>query len=85
MNHLGVQLLRARTRRHMTLDDTARSSGLNRVHIWGLEKGRVTNPTIATVVRLAAALEVSPIRLAKAAINDLELIAVAQKRARIAK
>jgi len=60
----GKNLRRIRTGRRMSQGDLSRKLGMDRGYISGLENGK-RNPTIATVGKLAEALEVSVIELLK--------------------
>lgn len=48
-----------REARNLSLQEVADSAGLTKSHIWELEKGRTSNPTVTTVVALARAFGVS--------------------------
>ena len=59
---LAHSLRALRRDRGLSLSDTARASGVSKATLSGLESGR-GNPTLATVLNLARALEVPPSRL----------------------
>lgn len=48
-----------RADRQLSLQTVAERAGLSKSHVWELEQGRATNPTIETAVRLAACFGVS--------------------------
>lgn len=48
-----------RANRGYTLDDLAKRAGITKSHVWEIEQGRSTNPTVATCVALSRALGVS--------------------------
>lgn len=50
----------ARKARNMSLDDVAAASGFTKSHVWELEKGKSSNPTVRAVWGLSRALCVSP-------------------------
>jgi transcriptional regulator with XRE-family HTH domain len=82
MSNLGAIILRVRTERGMSLQDVADEARLTKAHIWELEKGRSRNPTVETLLGIAAALEYSPIKLAAAAFEDLPGVYVSKRRGR---
>lgn len=49
-----------RKARKMSLEDVAKASGFTKSHVWELERGKSTNPSIRAVWGLASALGVSP-------------------------
>ncbi len=61
----GERLRALRRERFLTRDELAEKSGLDRDHIGRLERDEVTNPRMATIRKLAAALEVDPAELVK--------------------
>ncbi|MCX6703619.1 MAG: helix-turn-helix transcriptional regulator [Candidatus Zambryskibacteria bacterium] len=61
---LGKNLKRIRTSKAISQGDIARSLSVNRGFISTIENGK-TNPTLATIVRLAKAVGVSAIELLK--------------------
>ena len=60
----GKNLKRIRTRKAMSQGDIARSLRVGRSFITNIENGK-TNLTLATIVRIAKALGVSPDKLLK--------------------
>lgn len=60
---LGTRIKLLRELRDMTLQQVADASGLTKSHIWELEQGRATNPTVNAVWGISAALCVSPAML----------------------
>jgi transcriptional regulator with XRE-family HTH domain len=54
---LGKNLKRIRTRKGMTQGDIVRALGVSRSFVSNIENGN-TNPTLATIARLAKVLEV---------------------------
>ena len=54
----------------LSLDEVAQRAGLTKGHIWELEKGRVNNPTINSICRLAIALDANPKEIAGFAIKE---------------
>jgi transcriptional regulator with XRE-family HTH domain len=59
----GVKLKRLRERRFLTREDLAEKVKSHRDHIGRLERGEVDNPRMATIRKLAQALEVDPAEL----------------------
>jgi transcriptional regulator with XRE-family HTH domain len=59
---LGLNLKRIRTKKNISQGDIAKELGVSRGFISTIENGK-TNPTLATIVKLAKAINVS--------INDL--------------
>lgn len=55
---LGKNLKRIRTKKGMTQGDIVRTLGVSRSFVSNIENGK-TNPTLATIVKLAKALGVS--------------------------
>ncbi len=45
---------------NMSLDDVADAAGMSKTHIWEIEKGRTSNPTINAVWSISGALGVTP-------------------------
>lgn len=58
----GIQkrMAYARRARKMSLDEVASAAGMSKSHIWEMEKGRSTNPTVKAVWAISGALCVSP-------------------------
>lgn len=61
---LGKNMKRIRLEKGMTQGDICRKLGLDRAYISNLESGK-KNPTLATIEKIAKALEVSPDNLIK--------------------
>jgi len=61
---LGNNLKRIRTKKGITQGDIARSLGVSRGFVSNIENGK-TNPTLATIARLANAIGVSSDELLK--------------------
>lgn len=59
VNAMSCRMSELRAGRGMSLQDVADRAGLSKSHIWEIEQGRATNPTIGTAVAIAAALGVS--------------------------
>ncbi len=57
---LGTRIKLLRELRDMTLQSVADAANLTNSHVWELEQGRSTNPTVNAVWGLSAALCVSP-------------------------
>lgn len=69
---LGEELLAARQRSRMSLQEVADRSGFTKSHVWEVEKGRSRNPTVGMISGLSKALGVPFLRLAQAALNSSE-------------
>lgn len=54
----------AREEKGMSLSETADLIGCTKSHLWDLERGRSTNPTIKTLAGISTALELDIGRLA---------------------
>lgn len=61
---LGKNLKRIRAKKGISQGDIARSLGVSRGYVSNIENGK-TNPTLATIVRLAKAVGVSSDQLIK--------------------
>lgn len=68
---LADEIVIARTRGKMSLQDVADAAGFSKAHIHALEKKASTNPTVHMLVGLSLALDVPFLRLAQAALNQL--------------
>jgi transcriptional regulator with XRE-family HTH domain len=55
----------------MSLQDLADRAGITKSHLWDLEQGRSSNPTVKTINALAEALGHTFAFLAQGAINDV--------------
>ncbi len=60
-----------REKRGMSLQILADEAGISKNHAWDLERGASRNPTIETVLNIAAALEVDPAALALCAMSGV--------------
>ncbi len=61
----GAKLKRLREQRFWTREELAEKVGSHRDHIGRLERDEITNPRMATIRKLAAALEVDPAELVR--------------------
>lgn len=77
---LGEELAMARQHSRMSLQEVADASGFTKSHVWEVEKGRARNPTIGMVAGLSRALGVPFLRLAQAALNSSEELALSGGR-----
>ena len=77
---LGRRLRGLRRKRHLTLEQLAAATGLNRGYLSRLENGE-KSPSIATTLKLAKALEVSTAALFGESVEetDLHLVRVANR------
>jgi transcriptional regulator with XRE-family HTH domain len=66
---LGRRLAEQRDEAHLTIPDVADRAGMSPRYLSYLESSPAANPTPATLVRLAAALDVAPSTLAGAGMN----------------
>lgn len=57
---LGTRIQLLRELRGMSLEAVGKAAGLTKSHIWELEKGRASNPTVNAIWGISAALCVSP-------------------------
>lgn len=55
----AVRLRESRERKGLSLQKLADKIGASKAHIWDLEKGRTTNPSLEILVGLSRALDVS--------------------------
>lgn len=60
---LGPRMNLLRHLRGMSLQAVADAAGLTKTHVWDMEQGNSTNPTVEAVWGLADALTVSPAQL----------------------
>lgn len=60
---LGTRIKLLRELRDMTLQQVADASGLTKSHVWEIEQGKSTNPTVNAIWGLSAGLCVSPAML----------------------
>jgi transcriptional regulator with XRE-family HTH domain len=72
MTKLGTIILKTRNKRGMSLQDVAGAAGTTKQTVWDFEAGRRRNPTIKTLLGIATALQISTIKLAVAALKDLD-------------
>lgn len=54
----------------LSLQQLADRCGYSKGHMWDLERGSTTNPTISTLNALAAGLQVSGVKLFRVATED---------------
>ncbi|MDH3740539.1 MAG: helix-turn-helix domain-containing protein [Hyphomicrobiales bacterium] len=83
--HLGPFILARRKELRLSLQDVADRAGCTKSHIWELEKGRATNPTIDLAVSLCGALQCSlnsllGIDISQPNLTDNELALIAAHR-----
>jgi transcriptional regulator with XRE-family HTH domain len=69
-NQFGRKLRAVREGAGKSLQDVADVAGITKNHVWDMEQGRSTNPTIETLCGLAKALGVNAETLCYAAIAD---------------
>lgn len=55
---LGKRLRALRIRREESLQDVADAARMSKSHVWEIERGRNPNPTIGTLLALAAHFDV---------------------------
>lgn len=65
--NLGPFIKQAREGKELSLSAAARAVGCTKSHLWDLEQGRSTNPTIQTLVGISNALGVEIGKLARIA------------------
>lgn len=58
-HHIARRMIELREQHRLSLQAVADRCGLTKSHIWDLEAGNATNPTIDTAVRIARAFGVS--------------------------
>ena len=75
MSCLGEMLRTFRANRKLSLQDVANAASLSKAHVWELESGRVVNPTIDTLCKLGAALDMDPELLCQASLADHGIVA----------
>ena len=68
--HLANFLKELRACRGMSYAKLSAATGITRAHLYNLETGRATNPTVATLVHLGAALGVSAAELCRVSVRD---------------
>lgn len=75
---LAAKLKQLRTATRKSLQDLADEVGASKAHIWDLETGRATNPSIELLTKLSRALNVSVAELIgeTAASDEPELLAM---------
>ncbi len=59
IDHMGPFIRRRRKDLRLSLQEVADLSGCTKSHVWELEKGRTTNPTISMALALCRALQCS--------------------------
>lgn len=70
MSALGNCIKQLREKASLSLQEVADRAALSKAHIWEIESGGNTNPTIKTLCCIAIALGVDADGLASAAISD---------------
>lgn len=70
MTVLGTAVKANRTRLGMSLQALADAAGISKNHVWDIERGHATNPTIKTINDLALAFDMEPGTVAGWAIAD---------------
>lgn len=75
---LAAKLKQLRTATRKSLQELADEVGASKAHIWDLETGRATNPSIELLIKLSRALNVSVAELIgeTAASDEPELLAM---------
>ena len=75
---LAAKLKQLRTATRKSLQDLADEVGASKAHIWDLETGRATNPSIELLTKLSRALNVSVAELIgeSSASDEPELLAM---------
>ena len=66
---IGRRIAEQRDEQHLTVAEVAQRAGMSPQYLGYLESSPAANPTIATVTRLAAALDVAPSTLEGAGLN----------------
>lgn len=69
---LGLRLADLRRENRQSLQDVADAVGVSKAHIWELEKGRTSNPSMALVTRLSDHFGVSVAFLVGEAIESAD-------------
>ena len=80
MSNLGDFIREARAKQRMSLQDVATDAGLSKPHVWDLERGASRNPTVETLLRIGAAININPNKLAALAFTDLPGVRSEPKR-----
>ncbi len=57
VSHMGPFIRQRRKGLRLSLQDVADRCGCTKSHVWELENGRTTNPTISTALALCRALQ----------------------------
>ena len=60
MQHLSEKLTALRKLKKVTLQQVADSIGISKTHIWQLERGITTNPTMDLIIKLSEFFAVRP-------------------------
>ena len=76
---LGTRLNQLREKRRLSLQDVATALDISKTHVWELEKGRATNPSMDLLKKLADYYSVTVEFLIAAGDASDEGTAVAQK------
>ena len=56
---LGTKIAKLRRQKRQSLQDVADAVDVSKTHIWEMEKGKATNPSMALVTKLADHFEVT--------------------------
>lgn len=59
VEHMATFVAKRRKELRLSLEEVARRAGSGKSHIWEIENGRLTNPTIKTALALCDALQCS--------------------------
>ena len=70
MSCLGEMIKTLRRARDLSLQEVADAAEISKAHVWDLERGKSTNPTIETLCKLGGALKTDVSLLCSAAIVD---------------
>jgi DNA-binding XRE family transcriptional regulator len=57
---IGDSIKHARESRDLSLAETAKMAGMTKAHLWEIESGRATNPSLEIMRGLSRALELRP-------------------------
>ncbi len=70
MSCLGEIMKIMRKEQGLSLQDVADAAAISKAHVWDLERGKSTNPTIETLCKLSRALSVGVSFLCSASVAD---------------
>lgn len=56
-DNIGIKINKLRTEKGMTLEDLALKIGTDKSYIWSIENGRIKNPSLDTMSKLADILD----------------------------